>query len=70
MWNDMDREIKKDESVTVCLDTLPGSDGVVKEMRKVSSTELFGNNNEILIQHDSEIYRLRRTSKGRLLLTK
>lgn len=34
------------------------------------SAELFGDAQEILIEHQSQLYRLRRTSLGKLILTK
>ncbi|MCU0775123.1 MAG: hemin uptake protein HemP [Ideonella sp.] len=34
------------------------------------STDLFGDAQEILIEHQSQLYRLRRTSLGKLILTK
>ncbi len=34
------------------------------------SDVLFQGRNEVLIEHDSEMYRLRKTGKGRLYLTK
>ncbi len=38
--------------------------------RPLVSAELFGNRDEILIAHDGETYRLRRTRQGKLILTK
>lgn len=40
------------------------------DRRRVSSEELFGRQNEILIGHNKEEYRLRITSNGKLILTK
>ncbi|MBI3044963.1 MAG: hemin uptake protein HemP [Betaproteobacteria bacterium] len=37
---------------------------------EITSTELFAGNREIQIRHAGEIYILRRTSKGKLILTK
>jgi hemin uptake protein HemP len=36
----------------------------------VSSDSLFGGARELLIRHGTELYRLRSTSKGKLILTK
>ncbi len=36
----------------------------------ISSEELLNGRAEIQIQHEGEIYRLRRTSKGKLIMTK
>lgn len=38
--------------------------------RRVSSGELFGNQQELVIEHNNEEYRLRITSNGKLILTK
>ncbi|HWA12167.1 MAG TPA: hemin uptake protein HemP [Burkholderiales bacterium] len=39
--------------------------------RRVTSTrELLGGRNEVQIEHNGEIYTLRQTSKGKLILTK
>ena len=38
--------------------------------KQLSSEFLFGNTREILIQHRGEVYRLRKTSRGKLILTK
>ncbi|MEM8688172.1 MAG: hemin uptake protein HemP [Pseudomonadota bacterium] len=39
-------------------------------LTKVRSEDLFGGKAEILIEHNSATYRLRRTSLGKLILTK
>jgi len=44
----------------------PGAGGV----RRITSRALFAGANEVLVQHGSDQYRLRRTSKGKLILTK
>ena len=38
--------------------------------RVITSRELLGGNREICIRHADEIYTLRQTSKGKLILTK
>ena len=38
--------------------------------RQVESTTLFGACDDVLIAHDGETYRLRRTRQGKLILTK
>ena len=38
--------------------------------RRVSSGELFGNQQELVIEHNNEEYRLRITSNDKLILTK
>lgn len=38
--------------------------------RPLRSSALFGGANEVEIEHQGELYRLRRTSKGKLILTK
>ena len=45
----------------------PGSQS---QRRQVRSDELFGGRREVLIEHAGEIYSLRQTSKGKLILTK
>jgi hemin uptake protein HemP len=42
----------------------------VPERRRVNSSELFGAQNEIVINHHDDEYRLRITSNGKLILTK
>jgi hemin uptake protein HemP len=39
-------------------------------IKTITSAELFGNLNEIVILHAGEEYRLRITSNGKLILTK
>jgi hemin uptake protein HemP len=38
--------------------------------RMTSTRELLGGRNEVQIEHNGEIYTLRQTSKGKLILTK
>ena len=38
--------------------------------RTLSSQQLFAGQTEVLIEHEGQIYRLRRTRGGKLLLTK
>ncbi len=38
--------------------------------RRLSSAELFAGTREVVIDHETEAYRLRWTSKGKLILTK
>jgi len=40
------------------------------EMQIIDSTDLFATKNEIQINHAGEIYRLRVTKNGKLILTK
>lgn len=42
----------------------------VRARREINSTELFGDSREIHIRHADEVYTLRQTSKGKLILTK
>ncbi len=39
-------------------------------LRVISSEDILSGNSEILIRHGSEIYRLRLTRAGKLILTK
>lgn len=43
---------------------------VVITDKKVTSKELFAKNNELIIEHDDQQYRLRITANGKLILTK
>jgi hemin uptake protein HemP len=38
--------------------------------RQLASRDLLGGGNELHIEHNGEIYTLRQTSKGKLILTK
>ena len=38
--------------------------------RQIRSDDLFGGHRELLIEHAGELYLLRQTSKGKLILTK
>ena len=40
------------------------------QRQQIRSEELFGGQREILIEHAGELYSLRQTSKGKLILTK
>ncbi len=40
------------------------------QRRQIRSDELFGSQREVLIEHAGELYSLRQTSKGKLILTK
>jgi hemin uptake protein HemP len=42
----------------------------VAARRMTSTRELLGGGNEVQIEHNGEIYTLRQTSKGKLILTK
>lgn len=39
-------------------------------VRRVPLTQIIGGDREVQIDHDGQIYRLRVTSKGKLILTK
>jgi hemin uptake protein HemP len=41
-----------------------------RRVSEVDSKQLFADANELFIRHDGERYTLRRTSKGKLILTK
>jgi len=38
--------------------------------RRLLSSDLLGGSREVIIEHDGDFYRLRCTSKGKLILTK
>jgi len=46
----------------------PASSGVM--LPKLDSAKLFGAAVELLIEHNGELYRLRKTRRGKLILTK
>ncbi|MFA5293174.1 MAG: hemin uptake protein HemP [Phycisphaerae bacterium] len=41
-----------------------------RRVRLFDSNSLFGDDNEIMIRHDSSIYRLRITRNGKLIMNK
>jgi len=43
---------------------------VPESARRLSSTELLGGTRELEIEHGGQLYRLRLTSQGKLILTK
>jgi hemin uptake protein HemP len=47
-----------------------GENATAEPQIVVSSKELFGENREIVIEHDGERYRLRITRRGKLILQK
>lgn len=46
-----------------------GGEGA-ESRRRLASSELLGRDNELIIAHGSEEYRLRLTRQGKLILTK
>lgn len=48
----------------------PAREGSPRPRREITSTELFAGGREIHIRHADEIYTLRQTNKGKLILTK
>ena len=54
-------------------DGLPGNGASISpstERREVESAALLAGGRELLIRHGGEVYTLRQTSKGKLILTK
>jgi len=51
-------------------DFVSGAGDTPNPLRVVHSEELLAGDKEILIQHGSEVYRLRVTRAGKLILTK
>lgn len=47
-----------------------GATATARAKREITSAELFAGGREIHIRHAEEIYTLRQTSKGKLILTK
>ena len=41
-----------------------------EDSSRMTSSELFAGNTEVIIDHEGDRYRLRLTSKGKLILTK
>lgn len=48
----------------------PAAAGTRPGIRRIDSTELFNGAPEVEIEHQGQVYRLRRTSLGKLILTK
>ena len=48
----------------------PAAPAPADEPRRVTSEELLRGAEEVLIEHQSSTYRLRRTAQGKLILTK
>lgn len=48
----------------------PQTSGTAAQRPAVPSSELFRGRRELVIEHNGEIYSLRQTSKGGLILTK
>jgi len=48
----------------------PGGGAAAQPPRRVASDELFAGAVEVQIEHREQVYRLRRTSLGKLILTK
>jgi hemin uptake protein HemP len=46
------------------------STGKPPPRRQIRSVELFNGGREVMIEHAGELYSLRQTSKGKLILTK
>lgn len=61
-----DKEFKQEESPPV---SAPGATAA-RHRREITSAELFGEAREIKIRHSDDVYTLRRTNKGKLILTK
>ncbi|MEO1190562.1 MAG: hemin uptake protein HemP [Pseudomonadota bacterium] len=51
-------------------ETRPSADAQPGPVRETSSAWLFGGAREVMIRHGGEVYRLRRTARGGLILTK
>lgn len=53
-------------------DTTPAIAGLPPSAspRRIASSHLLGADNEVEIEHDGQIYRLRKTAQGKLILTK
>lgn len=49
---------------------MPGPDSGRRGKFKIRSVEILAGAREVLIEHEGDEYRLRHTSKGKLILTK
>ena len=60
------------DSVHSPAESVPSKDGANPSLsrRTIKSSELLGERNELHIEHNGEVYLLRRTSNGKLILTK
>jgi hemin uptake protein HemP len=47
-----------------------GRTGAAADAPRLRSADLFGDAREVLIEHQSQLYRLRQTALGKLILTK
>jgi hemin uptake protein HemP len=52
------------------IDAPASTAGNQSQRRQIRSDELFSGQREVLIEHAGELYSLRQTSKGKLILTK
>lgn len=43
---------------------------LLEKLRRLKSEELFAGKRQLFIEHAGEVYQLRQTSKGKLILTK
>ncbi|MCG8595688.1 MAG: hemin uptake protein HemP [Kiloniellales bacterium] len=65
------RVAPKDAKALVPFASSAGEDGrTATAERSIASVELFAGAKVVIIEHAGERYRLRRTSKGKLILTK
>lgn len=66
--NNDEKGKKKDErmSANETSDTESGGENLTP----ISSETLLKGHNEVMIRHEDQIYRLRRTAKGKLIMTK
>lgn len=49
---------------------IPAAAGQDTQRRQIRSDELFDGSRAVQIEHSGEVYTLRKTSKGKLILTK
>lgn len=59
----------RDETAEQALGSEPVPDRKIA-IRRINASALFDAGREVIIEHNGEAYRLRVTSKGRLVLTK
>ena len=59
-----------DSSPAQALPARPAASTAPHTRRRIDSRELLGGDRELLIQHQQQVYRLRVTAQGKLILTK
>ena len=64
------RRLAEDDAALAASEATPGAAPPRHALRRVDSTSLLAGAREIEIEHRGELYRLRCTNRGKLILTK